>query len=114
MQRQKAEHPSWIRDLSVVHSAGTGQKIRTDKNGTVSKLNEQAEPVCRKGESYLQVQQRKSPWRIHQSVAGNICHNCVFECYPNMNNSSTKRKRSYQTTMRYKECSVSEGRDVYL
>ena len=60
MRRQKAEHPSWIRDLSVVHSAGTGRKIRTDKNGTVSKLNEQTEPVCRKGESYLQVQQRKS------------------------------------------------------
>jgi hypothetical protein len=114
MRKRKAGHPSWIRDLSVVHSAGTGRKIRTDKNGTVSKLNEQAEPVCRKGESYLQVQQRKSPWRIHQSVAGNIRKHCVFECCPNMNNSSTKRKRSYQTTMCCEECSVSEGRDVYL
>ena len=36
------------------------------------------------------------------------------QLYENMNNSSTKRKRSYKTTMRCEECSVSEGRDVYL
>ena len=58
MRKQKAEHPPWMRDLSVVHSAGTGRKIRTDKNGTVSKLNEQAEPVCRKRQSDLQCQQK--------------------------------------------------------
>ena len=114
MRKRKAEHPSWIRDLSVVHSAGTGRKIRTDKNGTVSKLNEQAEPVWRKGESYLQVQQRTSPWRIHQSVACTIRKYCVFECCPSIINSSVNRKRSYKTTMRCEECSVSEGRDVYL
>ena len=43
---------------NVIHSAGTGQKMRTDKNGTVSKLNEQAEPVCTKRQSDLQVQQK--------------------------------------------------------
>ena len=114
MRKQKAEHLAWVRDLSVVHSAGKGRKIRTDKKGTVSKLNEQAEPVCRKGESYLQVQQRKSPWRIHQSVACNIRKYCVFECCPNMNNNSTKRKRSYKTSMRCEEYSTSEGRYVFL
>ena len=43
MRKQNAEHPAWIRDVSVVHSAETGRKIRTDENGVVSKLNEQAE-----------------------------------------------------------------------
>ena len=61
MRKRKAGHPSWIRDLSVVHSAGTGRKIRTDTNGVVSKLNEQAEPVCGKSQSDLQDQQKKSP-----------------------------------------------------
>ena len=98
----------------MVHSAGTGQKIRTDTNGVVSKLNEQAEPVCRKRQSDLQCQQKKSPWRIHQSVAGNICCNCVFKCCPSIIDSSVNRKHSYKTTMRCEECSVSEGRDVYL
>ena len=114
IQKQKAEHLAWIRDLSMVYSAGKGQKIWTDKNGVVSKLNEQAEPVCRKGESYLQVQQRTSPWQIHQSVACNICKHCVFECCPSIINSSANRKHSHKTTMRCEECSISKGRDVYL
>ena len=113
-RKRKAEHPAWIQDLSVVHSAGTGQKIQTDTNGVVSKLNEQAEPNGRKGESYFPVQQRTSPWQIHQTVARNIPKHCAFECCPSIINSSANCKHSYRTTMRCKECSISEGRDVYL
>ena len=114
MQKQKAEHPAWIQDLSVVHSAGTGQKIQTDTNGVVSKLNEQAEPNGRKGESYFPVQQRTSPWQIHQSVACNIRKHRVFECCPSIINCSANWKYSYKTSMHCKGCSISERRDVYL
>jgi hypothetical protein len=58
MRKRKAEHPAWIQDLSVVHSAGTGRKIRTDKNGVVSKSNGQAEPLRSKRQLDLQVQQK--------------------------------------------------------
>ena len=114
MRKRKAEHPAWIQDLCVVHSAGIGRKIRTDKNGVVSKSNGQAEPLRSKRQSDLQVQQKKSPWQIHQSVACDIRKHCVFECCPSIVNSSANRKHSYKTSMRCEECSIDEGRDVYL
>ena len=56
-------------------------------------------------------QQKRSPWRHHQSLAFVKRGKCVFKNSPRR---IAGKSHGYDTFMRCEECSALEGRDVYL
>jgi hypothetical protein len=62
----------------------------------------------------LKNQQRRLPWRIHQSEVVENYGKCCWEDCPGKKLSMAKRPRSSSTHMRCKECSTYLVKDMFL
>ena len=62
MRKQKAEHPSFMRDVSCVHGPGSGQKVRSDVKGVVAEGQKGPATIGQEEERRLQKRQIKEPW----------------------------------------------------
>ncbi len=115
MQKLRAEHPSWTRDMSKLFGWKTGRKVCLDAMGmmTVALVMPQVQ-VPTDNYALLKNQQRRSPWRVHQSKAVAQYGKCCWEDCPGKKLSMAKRPRSSDTHMRCKECSAYLGKDVFL
>ena len=115
MRKKRAEHPSYARDMGKLFGWVTGRKVRSDAKGMMMVM-----PACPPVEApmynyaLLKNQQRKSPWRIHQSQAVAKQGKCVWDDCPGKLTCKAKRKCSNQMHMRCEECSAHLGSDVYL
>ena len=60
---------------------------------------------------------KNQPWRAHQSVA-TVCEKnggyCQYRLCPGLNTPKKARKRPFTSVYRCYECSVKQGRNVYL
>jgi hypothetical protein len=70
MQKLRAEHPSWTRDTSKMFGWKTGWKVCLDTMGMmmVALVMPQVQAPT-DNYALLKNQQRRSPWRVHQSKA---------------------------------------------
>jgi hypothetical protein len=111
----RAEHPSWTQDLGKLFRWVTSRKVWSDAKGMMMVM-----PACPLVEApmdnyaLLKNQQRKSPWRMHQSEAVVKQGRCGWEDCPGKLTSKAVYPRSNQTHRRCKECSTRLGKDVYL
>ena len=69
MRMQRAEHPLHERDLTDVFDPGTGRNIRTDAHAEVATSFVDTTVKAMTPKRGISLIQKKSPWRIHQSVA---------------------------------------------
>ena len=111
MRKYRAEHPVWLRPMSSVFSWIVGRKIRKDAQGVITGKGT-VKPKVTKALWNLRNKQKKSPWRTHQSVAGEKQGWCCYENCPSIKNSATGRP--YKTFMRCEECSAEIGKEIYL
>ena len=70
MRTYRPEHPKFSRDLTNVFDFGTGRKIRTDAKGIVAcgTRGRGAVEAPQQRMRELRNKQKKSAWRIHQSM----------------------------------------------
>ena len=70
MRTRAPEHPSPVRDLRNVHDTGCGKRKRSDAKGVTTRSKARAPPVEDVSSMLykLRNQQKKHPWRKHQSV----------------------------------------------
>jgi hypothetical protein len=70
MQKLRAEHSSWTRDMLKLFEWKTCRKVRLDAMGmmTVASVMPQVQAPT-DNYALLKNQQRRSPWRVHQSKA---------------------------------------------
>jgi hypothetical protein len=107
MRKLRAEHPSWTRDLGKLFGWVTGRKVRSDAKGMMTVM-----PACLPVEvamnnyALLKNQQRKSPWRMHQSEAVAKQGKCGWDDCPGKLASKAKYPRNSDTHMRCEECSA--------
>ena len=115
MRQRRAEHPSWTRDMSKLLGWNAGRKVHLDAKVmmTVQSVMPREEPPT---DTYalLKNQQRRSPWRVHQSEAVEKYARCCWEDCPGKRLGTAKYPRSSQTHMRCEECSAYPGKDVFL
>jgi hypothetical protein len=62
----------------------------------------------------LKNQQRRLPWRVHQSEAVMKQGKCCWDNCPGKKSMTVKRPRGSNTHMRCKECSAYLGKDIFL
>ena len=115
MQLQKVEHPVHVRNLATMWDTGSGNRILTGAQGDVTGHGRAREDmaVCQVLRN-LKEKQRFNPWCTHQSIAHKVHVKCAFAGCPNLRNGNTKRRRSYDTFMKCKECSAESGKTVYF
>ena len=113
MRSQRAEHPTWLRNISKVFDSGVGQKMRSDAKGLIAGAGRQRTHVLTRLGA-LRTKQRKTPWRQHQSLAHAKQGRCSWEGCPGKKASKAAYPRSYDTFMRCEECSAFQGKDVFL
>ena len=107
MRKLRAEHPSWTRDLGKLFGWVTGRKVRSNAKGMMTVM-----PACLPVEvamdNYvlLKNQQRKSPWRMHQSEAVAKQGKCGWDDCPGKLASKAAYPRNSDTHMRCEECSA--------
>ena len=84
MRKLRAEHPSWTRDLGKLFGWVTGRKVRSDAKGMITVMPACCRPVEVPMDNYalLKNQQRKSPWRMHQSEAVSKKGKCGWDDCP--------------------------------
>jgi hypothetical protein len=115
MQKLRAEHPSTTRDMSKLFGWITGQKICSDAKGMMMvQLVMPREETLTDTYALLKNQQRRSPWRVHQSKVVMNKGSCCWEDCPGKKLSTAKRPRSSDTHMHCEECSAYLGKDVSL
>ena len=81
---------------------------------TVQSVMPREEPLTDDTYALLKNQQRRSPWRVHQSEAVKKYGRCCWEDCPGKKLSKAKYPRSSDTHMRCEECSAYLGKDVFL
>ena len=115
MRKQRAEHPSWNRDMGKLFGWITGRKIRSDAKGmmTVSSAMPRGETFAN-NHALLKNQQRKSTWRVHQSEPVENYGKCYWDDCPGKKSTTAKRPESNKTHMRCEECSACLGKNVFL
>jgi hypothetical protein len=105
MRVYPAVHPNHKRDLTNVDVFGCGRKRRADAKGSSSKAAEPAPKVIKKK---LQHAKKKSPWRVHQSMAYECPkgkrYRCCYEDCPGRTEQANKRP--FNTYMHCEECSA--------
>jgi hypothetical protein len=108
MWKLRAEHPSLTQDMGKLFGWITGRKVRSESL--------MMPPVQAPPDNYamLKNQQRRSPWRIHQSKAIMKQGKCCWDNYPGKKVTMVKRPRSSNTHMHCKECSAYLGKDISL
>jgi hypothetical protein len=115
MRKLRAEHPSWTRDMSKLFGWKTFRKVCSDTMGmmTVALVMPQVQALM-DNHALLKNQQRRSPWRVHQSEAVAQYGKCCWEDFPGEKLSTAKRSCSSDTHMRCEECSAYLGKDVFF
>ena len=116
MRKQAAKHPEHSKDISRMFGIKVGQKLRTDAQGyqCARSHGRQAETSIIASLCNLRSYQSHNSWRTHQSVPCAKQGKCAFKGCPNLwKSKSTTRKRSYDTFMKYEECSAKNGTTVY-
>ena len=93
----------------------TGRKVQSDAKGMMTVMLV-GPPAQAPMDNYalLKNQQRKLPWRMHQSEAVANYGKCVWDDYPGKLISKAKYPCSSDTHMRCEECSTRCGKDVFL
>jgi hypothetical protein len=118
MRKQRAEHPSWTRDMTKLFGWLSGRKIRSDALGWMPDRArpDLAVPATVEGDYALwrHASKRTSPWMVHQSEVCDKQGRCCWEDCPGKSASKAKRPRSSDTYMRCQECSMKLGKDVFL
>jgi hypothetical protein len=68
MRQRRAEHPSWTQIVRLEHRP---EEVCSDAKGmmTVQSVMPREEPLTDDTYALLKNQQRRSPWRVHQSEA---------------------------------------------
>eukprot|EP00956_Cyclotella_meneghiniana_P039672 scaffold176861_cov23-Cyclotella_meneghiniana.AAC.1 len=120
MRKRAAEHPEPSRNLTNIFDFGCGRKQRADVHGEVANTANPTDcaataPNQRMRE--LRSKQKKHPWRIHQSVAGEAKGRCSWGKCPGIKRSEeagAKRCRGSVTHMYCEECTASYGKPIYL
>ena len=103
MRKLRAEHPSWTRDMSKLFSWITGWKVRSDaKRMMVVQSVMPREETPTDNYALLKNQQRRLPWRVHQSEAVETYGQCCWEDCLGKRLSTAKRLHSSDTHMRCK------------
>jgi hypothetical protein len=115
-------HPPVYRNMACVFNGDVGKKMRMDAQGMISRsvIPTQGSRASRvlaavaimKANRYRQ--QKRSPWRKHQSVACERRGRCTYSKCPCRLNSTAEERRSANTNMRCEECSIECGRDIFL
>ncbi len=115
MRKLRAEHPSWMRDMSKLFGWITGRKVCADAKGmmTVQSVMLREEPPT---DTYalLKNQQQQLPWRVPQSKAVTNKGRCYWDDCPGIQLSKAKCLRSSKTHMRCVECGAYLGTDLFL
>jgi len=106
MRSQRAEHPAHIRDLTNVFDSNTGRKLWSDAKGLVAGNGRKPKAATQRL-SLLMNQQKKAHWHTHQNLAYHQKGKCCWKGCPGIKTSQAERPRSYDTFMRYKECSAN-------
>ncbi len=117
MRTYRPEHPKFSRDLTNVFDFGTGRKIRTDAKGIVAcgTRGRGAVEAPQQRMRELRNKQKKSAWRIHQSMASSKRGRCCWVHCPGLTASAANKKpRTYETSMRCEECSAMLEKNVFL
>jgi hypothetical protein len=117
MRRQLAEHPKYSRDLESIFDYGTGRRTRTDAKGVAVAARSRGQPgraAANQRMRELRRKQKKSKWRMHQSLAHTSRGHCCYQFCPGINESYADIPRTYRTSMRCEECSAATGKNIYL
>jgi hypothetical protein len=113
LRTHAANHPAHLRDIDQVEGFLLGTKIWSDRKFAVASLPLKPTHAIKQS-TILAGQQRKQPWQVHQSLAFEHRGKCCWQKCPGLTKGNTKRKRSYDTFMRCKECSVTAGMNIFL
>ena len=127
MRTRRFSHPPIIRDMTPLFDNNLGIVRRSDAHGnmdagvsTVSAVTAAGSLASRtvKAISSLKAlrftQQKRSPWRQHQSIAYEKRGRCAYVGCPGLSSGKSKEPRKWDTNMRCEECSVIDGYDVFL
>ena len=114
MRKRKAEHPPPVMDLGRLFDGGSRRKLRTDAKGDVAGHGRQRD--TRPAQALYNFERRLvgNSWRTHQPIPSAKRGWCCYRGCPGLCDTNAKRSRGYMTHVRCEECSVREGRDVYL
>ena len=100
------------RNLTNVFDYGTGNATRSDAKGFVVRNDISARISTRY--STLKKQQKKAPWRKHQSVAHTKQGRCCWRDCPGKKTSKAKQPRPYDGFHICEECTALRGKDVHF
>ena len=114
MRKQKPEHPLPTRNLAKMWNPGSGRKLRCDAKGEIAGSGRMRQGASILQHSLLTRRQQKDTWRLHQSVIVKKRGKCTYEGCPNLRNSTTKRKRGYDTFHKCEQCSAKKNKMFYL
>ena len=120
MRKRAADHPVPCRSLTTIFDFGCGRKQRTDAKGEIADIattgqGNTSAPNQRLRE--LRAKQKKQPWRIHQSTAGEAKGRCCWGKCPGIKRSQlagAKRSRASATNLYCEECTAMQGKPIYL
>jgi hypothetical protein len=113
IRNREATHLVHLQDMDQVDGQLVGTRIQTDKKFGV-KLSPPKSTMTISCRGEMMRQQKKQPWRVHQSLSWTAWGRyCQAKC-PRIEKSKASMKCSYDTFMRCKECSASAGCNVYL
>ena len=113
LRTHAANHPAHLRDMDRVEGFLSGTKIRNNRKFAVASSPLKPTHAIEQS-NILAGQQRKQPWRVHQSLAHASYGKCCWPKCPGLTNSKAKRKRSSDTFYRCEECSATTGCNIFL
>jgi len=117
--------------MASLHNGGFGIRMRSDARGLMFRamppVPNPRHLVASSGSSASRMvravssvkafrfnQQKRSPWRHHQSRVCETRGRCAYSECPGFAQSKAKYPRAYDTNMRCEECSVRTGKPVFL
>ncbi len=113
LRTHAANHPAHLRDMNQVEGFLSGTKNCNNRKFAVP--SSPLKPThAIKQSNILAGQQRKQPWRVHQSLPHANQGKCCWMKCPGLTNSKAKQKHNYDTYMRCKECSVKTGCNFFV
>ena len=106
-------HPAHLRDMDRVEGFFSGTKIRSDRKFAVASSPLKPTHAILQS-NILAQQQKRQPWRVHQSLAAAQRGRCIWTKCPGWKKSKAKVKRPYITFMHCEECSATMGCNIFL
>ena len=110
-------HPPPLRDMSRVFNTGIGRKVKSTAKGVGAQATSMTGTIVAGFASirdFRKMQQKRSPWRQHQSVPCASRGHCCFDECPGLVNSTAMTPRKTKTNMICEECSLMKGYNVFL